>query len=693
VEHYEARELPSKELAQFAVSGGATSVTVTINAATISLPNGNPITICDTPGFGDTKGVEMEIANGLGIIHALKKAKSVRPVLVFDREGMSTSRFTLLRKTLQIVIAMMGKQPNFSACQYIFTRCDQKKRKNVHKQLSHFRESRRENPEESTEDDVIFDALLDDMIRKTNPLANNVELDDEEAAPETLERLWGDDETRLANPENVFCEFISTEASDKLNVQVNRMLARMHVFLENGDRDSFHDTLRMLGALAETLCLPLIVKALESGKEMGRKFIGQIGAGIGAVTDHMLETHTEERFSEKAKTLREKLLVFSQMESISKACQMPVGRGYENALKSNTEKLLRRMLNEIEAVAADSDQTLTHLQAVLQNTLLRLDKVIQALEGLVKVDELREPVLCKISDLMKFQLTTAEQDLQEPTADGLKSSQERLTFLFRMTDYLLDAEDFHNNSTWHWLKQGLQGIENAIAGKSQLSATKLAEHTLDEDVNEPTWYTSLENLHTDCEVVKEHREFLLALSSFPSLIQKVNRAAAEKEDSTGQDPEATVAIFDGALSKALGNLAETCSDWTSKKQERSKKGEAEKLLKHVVAGCKVCQDHNQTHPKLKEDLIRSEVELMSFLEKCNAVPQRPDNLLYGPEELGKAWHTMLLQLRSFKIKHGHCNVSQKDPKNKKLGLVSYILVVNHRLTKYPAKLILSSRSG
>ena len=60
---------------------------------TVELPGGETITICDTPGFGDTKGTEVEIANGLGIIHALKLAASVKPVLVINHPGMHDSRY------------------------------------------------------------------------------------------------------------------------------------------------------------------------------------------------------------------------------------------------------------------------------------------------------------------------------------------------------------------------------------------------------------------------------------------------------------------------------------------------------------------------------------------------------------------------------------------------------------------------
>ncbi|ETN98286.1 hypothetical protein RFI_39224, partial [Reticulomyxa filosa] len=38
------------------------------------------IVLCDTPGFEDTNGPEVDVANGIGIIKALQTCKTVKPV-------------------------------------------------------------------------------------------------------------------------------------------------------------------------------------------------------------------------------------------------------------------------------------------------------------------------------------------------------------------------------------------------------------------------------------------------------------------------------------------------------------------------------------------------------------------------------------------------------------------------------------
>jgi hypothetical protein len=47
---------------------------------------------CDTPGFGDTRGAEIDFSNTLGIFRALEKmrySKTVIPIFFFSIDGLS----------------------------------------------------------------------------------------------------------------------------------------------------------------------------------------------------------------------------------------------------------------------------------------------------------------------------------------------------------------------------------------------------------------------------------------------------------------------------------------------------------------------------------------------------------------------------------------------------------------------------
>ena len=44
--------------------------------------------IVDTPGFGDTQSIEVDISNSIGIIKAVREANSVYPVFIFSKLNM-----------------------------------------------------------------------------------------------------------------------------------------------------------------------------------------------------------------------------------------------------------------------------------------------------------------------------------------------------------------------------------------------------------------------------------------------------------------------------------------------------------------------------------------------------------------------------------------------------------------------------
>eukprot|EP00977_Amphora_coffeiformis_P017140 scaffold5479_cov199-Amphora_coffeaeformis.AAC.79 len=78
-EHYKPISFVNRDLADFVTTGGSKSVTKTLNATTIRLDDGESVTICDTPGFCDSSGAEMDISNGLGISSKLEDCVGFEP--------------------------------------------------------------------------------------------------------------------------------------------------------------------------------------------------------------------------------------------------------------------------------------------------------------------------------------------------------------------------------------------------------------------------------------------------------------------------------------------------------------------------------------------------------------------------------------------------------------------------------------
>jgi predicted GTPase len=85
--HIQAKPMP-KELKSFIASSAMRSETRYINPIDFEYTTKKGKTfklmIVDTPGFGDTQSVEVDISNSIGIIKAVREANSVYPVFIFS---------------------------------------------------------------------------------------------------------------------------------------------------------------------------------------------------------------------------------------------------------------------------------------------------------------------------------------------------------------------------------------------------------------------------------------------------------------------------------------------------------------------------------------------------------------------------------------------------------------------------------
>ena len=69
--------------------------------------NKNRIILCDTPGIGDSHGIEVEVANSLSLIHAIRNANSVCIVLVLSDEEKA-NRSELFKQTGHYVKSLLN---------------------------------------------------------------------------------------------------------------------------------------------------------------------------------------------------------------------------------------------------------------------------------------------------------------------------------------------------------------------------------------------------------------------------------------------------------------------------------------------------------------------------------------------------------------------------------------------------------
>ena len=63
--------------------------------------------VCDTPGFEDSRRIEIDIANAIGITSALLGCKSVRPLLLISFREIQADRGKPIRSTLRLMTRMV----------------------------------------------------------------------------------------------------------------------------------------------------------------------------------------------------------------------------------------------------------------------------------------------------------------------------------------------------------------------------------------------------------------------------------------------------------------------------------------------------------------------------------------------------------------------------------------------------------
>ncbi|CAF1151915.1 unnamed protein product [Rotaria sp. Silwood1] len=162
--HIAPVEINNPDLKYITTSPFVKSETRYITSVEVKLKNTNGLTkesiiLCDSPGFEDTSGPEVDIANGLGIVNVIKGCTSVKPV---------------------VVISYKSIRDQIEAFSYIFTKFPEKEKDTIH---AFIKEIHRKLKDDETSDKS-FMFLLEDILQKTRKGARV--LDPINDKPETI---------------------------------------------------------------------------------------------------------------------------------------------------------------------------------------------------------------------------------------------------------------------------------------------------------------------------------------------------------------------------------------------------------------------------------------------------------------------------------------------------------------------------
>jgi hypothetical protein len=642
------------------------------------------ITICDTPGFGDTKGKEMDISNGLGIIHALKCAASIKPVIVIDHRTMDGSRFSPLRKNLSTVIAMIGRESiDFSPFAYIFTRCEGKNKNRISKQLSGFQKVVRDDLD--IEDKDILDLLLTDMICKTKPgEAICIDPEEHDDAPDTLKRLLSG--SRLNDPANSFVNFCSKESMATLSVQVNILVHNLDISLQAAKLDSAEAYLRKMIGLAKALSLPEVDQDVEKGIIKAKRFVSQLTSSIES-----LATRIFSEFDATLDALSSDLILLSKSASICNICEMDFN------CCSFINGIIERLFSAVRQHISDVDPTALQGAKSLQQSIFRFDSLATSLQGrLMKSEAIQSEsstMIEAIKNIMEPIFVTLEDSLvaSDPTAATLNENIDKVNFVLAMNNFLGSSELSTLNqklSDWVMFQSGLNNILSNINDKSQICVTDLAD--LDKALHEELlgakeWsYASLLKLNNSMEH-KECRDFLQAVSSSESLFSAIeNDSTPDFELMIREFGDYIIKYSQIAVDFLQRNSQTVLDNKTVDTAGRVK--EASRIAEYVDLFLGSANTLKELDPvpfqKVWENLTGTKGRLEQFIgdSKKNLIRQksrRGKTIEPSEEEISQTknkrgllgWYKKCNELKVYLKKHGHCNVPRKDPKHKQLGRV------------------------
>ncbi|CAB9501322.1 whole genome shotgun sequence [Seminavis robusta] len=230
--HYGPTTFVDPNHADFKTSYSREPTTRNLQAAAVKMNEGDEedgqqeIAVCDVPSYDVTKCLEEDIALGIGMVQALQRAKSVRPVVVLSRDGMG-NRFGNLCDTMRIVMRLCNVTENedWKPFHYVFTKYDEKHRELLHKQFV----ALRRNPPKIGQGHLqeLFEAFVGDIAEKTSVEATVIRPMEDHPA-NVLPVLAGDDPSCKVNPLEFCANFASDFSVKQLQLQMQVHLNDFH---------------------------------------------------------------------------------------------------------------------------------------------------------------------------------------------------------------------------------------------------------------------------------------------------------------------------------------------------------------------------------------------------------------------------------------------------------------------------------
>ncbi|CAF4051597.1 unnamed protein product [Adineta steineri] len=353
------------------------------------------IILCDAPGFGDTAGPEVDIANGVGVIEALKGCKSVKILALSSYKSLG-DRGQGIQKLAHLLINMIHEiQHKLSAIFYAFTKYPSNI--DISALLIDIKTSKVDN-DPLLRSDSAFVTVLTDMINKTKNGAEIIDPlnGDPKTLIERLKHLRG-----IMFPNEVFQFSISPETQSCVAHQAQRDNLSVKCALKHKDIDlvlHYLDKLKTLkGLLDVSLVRDSYEDAIRSVKEtltifcidMTKKFNRSLASQDGLKEEDINEyKYSIEYFKNSQKLIKhfkeDQLSPESLIQNMNSEIQNRHKLLIEEQLSSS---LVGIYLNNVLLLKNSFQQIEPLYKKICQNSQERFAKLIGSTNELIKTNE------------------------------------------------------------------------------------------------------------------------------------------------------------------------------------------------------------------------------------------------------------------------------------------------------------------
>ena len=256
LDHIIAHEIKHESMKSFHIGTPySKSETKVINAVNINY-NDVILTVCDSPGFKDTAGPEVDIANGVGLAKALRQCRSVRPVILISKFGLHDKCEGIIDLCSILSKFICSVENHVGSFSYIFT----KFRKTDNIQLIF--KSKSKNLEERERVIPAFKAILADLITKTLKTDSSPKILD----PVNDNRSYILDDlishsVAIMNPFEVFREYAAQQSIEILKHQLSKHITAINNAINRNDFELVNYKLLQLQQLSYSIHLPECIQA------------------------------------------------------------------------------------------------------------------------------------------------------------------------------------------------------------------------------------------------------------------------------------------------------------------------------------------------------------------------------------------------------------------------------------------------